>query len=71
MIGILVRAKNMFPITFTPPKYIESWIVDFVDDFAAVYEKYYSLKKEVRAASYFLLILLLYPSLVPNLLFLN
>lgn len=49
---------HMFPITFTPPKYIESWIVDIVDDFSAVYERYYSLKKEMRAATSFMLILL-------------
>ncbi|MBQ2639415.1 MAG: HD domain-containing protein [Bacilli bacterium] len=49
---------HMFPITFTPPKYIESWIVDIVDDFSAIYEKYYSLKKEMRAATSFMLILL-------------
>ena len=47
---------HMFPVTFTPPKYLESWIVDGVDDVAAIYEKFYSLKKEVRAATTFLLI---------------
>ena len=48
----------MFPITFTPPKYIESWVVDLVDDCSAVYERFYSLKKEMRAATSFILILL-------------
>ena len=27
---------HMFPVTFTPPKYIESWIVDGVDDVAEI-----------------------------------
>lgn len=39
---------HMFPVTFTPPKYLESWIVDFVDDVVAVYEKVRSTKKELR-----------------------
>lgn len=39
---------HMFPITFIPPKYLESWIVDFVDDVVAVYEKVRSTKKELR-----------------------
>ncbi len=30
---------HMFPITFTPPKYLESWIVDIVDDVASIYER--------------------------------
>lgn len=50
---------HMFPITFTPPKYIESWIVDIVDDCSAVYERYYSLRKEMRAATTFMFILLI------------
>ena len=39
---------HMFPVTFTPPKYLESWIVDLVDDGVAVYEKVRSTKKELR-----------------------
>ena len=39
---------HMFPVTFTPPKYLESWIVDFLDDIAAVYEKGYCIHHEVR-----------------------
>lgn len=50
---------HMFPITFTPPKYLESWIVDLVDDFAAVYEKGYSVRTELKAASTFLFLLLI------------
>lgn len=50
---------HMFPITFTPPKYIESWIVDIVDDLAAIYEKAHSTKKEWRAATTFLFLIVL------------
>lgn len=50
---------HMFPITFTPPKYIESWIVDIVDDCSAVYERYHSLRKEMRAATTFMFIVLI------------
>ena len=49
---------HMFPVTFTPPRYLESWIVDIIDDIAAIYEKYYSVKKEVRAATTFLFVML-------------
>ena len=50
---------HMFPVTFTPPKYLESWIVDIVDDIAAIYEKTYSVKKEIQAATTFILILVI------------
>ena len=50
---------HMFPITFTPPKYIESWIVDFLDDVAAIYEKGYIKKKQLSAAGTFLFLLTL------------
>lgn len=39
---------HMFPITFTPPKYLESWIVDLVDDIASIYERGTVLKKELK-----------------------
>lgn len=42
---------HMFPVTFTPPKYLESWIVDFMDDVAALYEGGYRIHKELRAVS--------------------
>lgn len=47
---------HMFPVTFIPPKYIESWIVDLIDDFAGIYEQYKSSCKELKAAVTFLLI---------------
>ena len=46
---------HMFPITFTPPKYLESWIVDIIDDIAGIYEKSYSLRIEFNAVSSFLM----------------
>lgn len=48
---------HMFPVTFTPPKYLESWVVDLVDDAAAIYEGYYSMRKEISTAVMFLMIL--------------
>lgn len=48
---------HMFPVTFTPPKYLESWIVDLVDDVAGIYEKYTSSRREFKAATTFLLTL--------------
>lgn len=47
---------HMFPVTFTPPKYLESWIVDLIDDIAGVYEKYRSSCNEFKAAVTFLVI---------------
>lgn len=47
---------HMFPVTLTPPKYIESWIVDIVDDIAGVYEKYKSSCNEFKSAITFILI---------------
>ena len=41
---------HMFPVTFTPPKYIESWIVDIIDDISAIYEKSFSIKKELQTS---------------------
>ena len=40
--------RHMFPVTFTPPKYLEGWIVDIVDDFSAVYERGYEIEKKAR-----------------------
>ena len=43
---------HMFPVTFAPPKYLESWLVDLVDDFAAVYEGCYRMHMEFRSAMF-------------------
>ena len=34
-----VIVKHMFPVTLTPPKYLESVIVDIVDDVCSIYER--------------------------------
>ena len=49
---------HMFPITFRPPKYLESWIVDIIDDFSAVYERSFSIKRELSTSVSVLLIML-------------
>ena len=54
-----IISTHMFPVTFTPPKYLESWIVDIIDDISAIYEKGYSLRKEISAATTFIFILLM------------
>lgn len=47
---------HMFPVTFTPPKYLESWIVDIIDDIASIYERATTTNKELQAATTFLFI---------------
>ena len=51
--------SHMFPIGKNVPKYAESWVVDIADDVAAVYEKCFTLRKELTAATTFLFILLI------------
>jgi len=45
---------HMFPVTFTPPKYLESWIVDLVDDAASIYERGTTMKKEIKTFATFI-----------------
>ncbi len=47
---------HMFPVAPMVPKYMESWIVDFIDDLVSVYEKSFSVKRELSAAMSFLMI---------------
>ncbi len=51
--------KHMFPIGLKPPLYLESWVVDIVDDVAAIYEKTKSTKKEIQAAITFLMLIVI------------
>ena len=51
--------SHMFPITFTPPKYLESWIVDVVDDISAIQERGTVIKQHAKVVGTFLLVLLL------------
>lgn len=48
---------HMFPVTFTPPKYLESWLVDIIDDVASVYERSYSFKNQYASTVGVLLIM--------------
>lgn len=50
---------HMFPVTFTPPKYLESWIVDVIDDVAAIYEKSYTTKNQLSKATMFIAVILI------------
>lgn len=52
--------KHMFPITFTPPKYVESFVVDMVDDVISIYEGLYSLSKNLKFGVNVNLLLLIY-----------
>lgn len=47
---------HMFPVTFTPPKYLEGIIVDIIDDIAGIYEKYKSCCSEFKRIINFLFI---------------
>lgn len=48
---------HMFPISLKLPKYLESWVVDIVDDFAAIYERSYVIQKQLSTASCFLVMM--------------
>ena len=47
---------HMFPVTFTPPKYLESWIVDIIDDAASIYERGKTTQQHLQTALTFLFI---------------
>ena len=49
---------HMFPITFRPPKYLESWIVDVIDDYSSIYERGISTTKSIKASVNFGIIIL-------------
>lgn len=49
---------HMFPIGPRIPKYFESWMVDIVDDFASVYEKTSVVRRQLSAATCFLVMIL-------------
>lgn len=52
-----IIVSHMFPVAPTVPRYLESWIVDFVDDIVSIYERVFSLSKELSAAMSFLMII--------------
>ena len=51
--------KHMFPVTFIPPKYLEGWIVDIVDDFSAIFERGYEVEKKARTSVSLLILMIL------------
>lgn len=46
---------HMFPVAPKVPKYVSSWLVDIVDDGVSIYEKTYSVRKELSACVIFLI----------------
>lgn len=50
--------NHMFPVTFSPPKYLESWIVDLVDDVSAIYECGIRVRKNCKVAAAFIYLFL-------------
>ena len=41
---------HMWPCTLRPPKYLESWIVDSIDDISAIFERGYVTKNSLKTA---------------------
>jgi len=39
--------SHMFPISIRIPRYLESWIVNVVDDFVAIYERLYQIRYQI------------------------
>jgi len=54
-----IITSHMFPIALRIPKYMESWIVDVVDNVVAVTEALYSTRKYLGVAVNFLILVLL------------
>lgn len=54
-----IIASHMFPVSLKTPKYIESWIVDIVDNVVAIGEAFYATRKHVGVAVNFLLLVVL------------
>lgn len=54
-----IISSHMFPVSLKTPKYMESWIVDMVDNFVAIGEAFYSTRKHLGVAVNFLLLVIL------------
>lgn len=54
-----IIASHMFPFCINVPKYLESWIVDIVDDLVAVYELSKVKKAEFQTGFNILMIIIL------------
>ena len=44
---------HMWPCTFMPPKYLESWIVDMIGDISAIFERGYVTKNSLQTVGSF------------------
>ena len=51
--------SHMFPISLKTPKYLESWIVDMIDNVVAVTEAIYVNQKHLKIAANFLMLILI------------
>ena len=40
---------HMFPITLTPPSYLEGWLLDIIDDIISIYEKATAKEVDIKA----------------------
>lgn len=49
---------HMFPVVPRLPKYIESWMVDIVDDVASIYERGSVISRQLSTATCFLVMIL-------------
>lgn len=54
-----IIVSHMFPIGIRIPKYLESWIVDMIDDVVAIYEKFYGISRQMSFATSYLFLLLI------------
>jgi len=54
-----IISSHMFPVAFKLPKYLESWIVDLVDNGVAIMEFLFGVSTHLNTATNFLLLILL------------
>lgn len=47
---------HMFPVAPKVPKYLESWLVDLVDDFVSIGERCYVMRHQLSAAMSFMFV---------------
>jgi len=54
-----IITSHMFPVSFRVPKYIESWIVNIVDNVVAMEEAFYITRNHLGAAINFVMLVIL------------